>query len=188
MVASHSAAWALNQHHRCKPDDVIRAVVETGGTMGITNVPAFLEANRGLSLALQDAGIDILHQFYENLEIRRNDSPGYRAFLSDLMRRRYGSRRIDFIVTIYPEALKFLIEGEQNILPDVPVLALFLPEGFKLPKTSRRVIPHFVIPEFKHTLDIALKLVPKAKTVYVAGGVHLIDQWIERLARRDFRD
>ena len=42
VVISHSCAWALNQHHRCKPDEVIRAIVETGGTMGITNVPAFL--------------------------------------------------------------------------------------------------------------------------------------------------
>jgi membrane dipeptidase len=42
VVVSHSCAWALNHHHRCKPDEVIRAVVDTGGTMGITNVPAFL--------------------------------------------------------------------------------------------------------------------------------------------------
>ena len=42
IVISHSAAWALNQHIRCKPDEVIRAVVDRGGTMGITNVPMFL--------------------------------------------------------------------------------------------------------------------------------------------------
>lgn len=42
IVISHSAMWELNPHARCKPDDVIRAVVDGGGTMGITNVPAFL--------------------------------------------------------------------------------------------------------------------------------------------------
>jgi membrane dipeptidase len=42
VVVSHSCAWALNRHHRCKPDEVIRAIVDTGGTIGITNVPAFL--------------------------------------------------------------------------------------------------------------------------------------------------
>ena len=52
MVVSHSAAWALRQHHRCKPDDVIRAVVETGGTMGITNVPAFLGGRGDISALL----------------------------------------------------------------------------------------------------------------------------------------
>lgn len=42
VVVSHSAAYALQKHVRCKPDEVIRAVVDTGGTMGITNVPGFL--------------------------------------------------------------------------------------------------------------------------------------------------
>jgi membrane dipeptidase len=42
IVISHSAMWELQQHVRCKPDEVIRAVVDAGGTMGITNVPAFL--------------------------------------------------------------------------------------------------------------------------------------------------
>jgi membrane dipeptidase len=52
VVVSHSCAWALNQHHRCKPDEVIRAVVETGGTMGITNVPAFLGGQGDISALL----------------------------------------------------------------------------------------------------------------------------------------
>jgi membrane dipeptidase len=52
IVVSHSAAWALRQHHRCKPDDLIRAVVETGGTIGITNVPAFLGGRGDISSLL----------------------------------------------------------------------------------------------------------------------------------------
>lgn len=42
VVVSHSVVHALNPHIRGKPDDVIRAVVDTGGTMGITNIPFFL--------------------------------------------------------------------------------------------------------------------------------------------------
>lgn len=42
VVVSHSTACAINRHIRSKPDEVIRAVLDTGGTMGITNVPAFL--------------------------------------------------------------------------------------------------------------------------------------------------
>ena len=42
IVSSHSACAALNHHHRCKPDDVMRAIADKGGTLGITNVPAFL--------------------------------------------------------------------------------------------------------------------------------------------------
>jgi membrane dipeptidase len=42
MVASHSGCAALNPHYRCKPDEVIRAIVDTGGFIGICCIPRFL--------------------------------------------------------------------------------------------------------------------------------------------------
>ena len=49
VMASHSGCLALNQHIRCKPDEVIRAIADTGGLIGICGVPAFL----GRSLDIQ---------------------------------------------------------------------------------------------------------------------------------------
>jgi len=42
MVASHSAAHALNGHYRCKPDKVIRAIADTGGYCGVCCIGSFL--------------------------------------------------------------------------------------------------------------------------------------------------
>jgi len=42
MVSSHATCDALNHHHRAKPDELMKAIAATGGTVGITNVPAFL--------------------------------------------------------------------------------------------------------------------------------------------------
>jgi len=42
MVASHSGCVGVNKHIRCKPDEVIRAIVETGGYIGICCIPKFL--------------------------------------------------------------------------------------------------------------------------------------------------
>lgn len=42
VVASHSGACAVNVHCRCKPDEVIRAICDTGGLIGICCIPAFL--------------------------------------------------------------------------------------------------------------------------------------------------
>ena len=42
MVASHSGCAAVNVHCRCKPDEVIRAIVDTGGNMGICCIGSFL--------------------------------------------------------------------------------------------------------------------------------------------------
>jgi membrane dipeptidase len=52
VVVSHSCAHHLNQHVRCKDDELIRKVISKGGTMGITNIPAFLGGRGDLSTML----------------------------------------------------------------------------------------------------------------------------------------
>lgn len=52
MVASHSACAALNVHHRGKPDEVIRALCDTGGYIGLCCVPAFLGRSGDLKALL----------------------------------------------------------------------------------------------------------------------------------------
>ena len=42
MVASHSTCASLYKHIRSKPDEVIRAIADTGGLMGICLVPSYL--------------------------------------------------------------------------------------------------------------------------------------------------
>ena len=42
IVASHTACAALHRHIRGKPDEIIRAIVEKGGVVGICCIPAFL--------------------------------------------------------------------------------------------------------------------------------------------------
>jgi membrane dipeptidase len=42
VVASHSGAHALSGHPRCKKDEVIRAIVDKGGTVGVCCISAFL--------------------------------------------------------------------------------------------------------------------------------------------------
>jgi membrane dipeptidase len=42
MVASHSCCTAVNRHIRSKPDEVIRAIADSGGYVGICVIPSFL--------------------------------------------------------------------------------------------------------------------------------------------------
>ncbi len=42
VVASHTTCQALHNHIRSKPDNVIRAIVDTGGYIGICCIPRFL--------------------------------------------------------------------------------------------------------------------------------------------------
>jgi hypothetical protein len=147
--------------------------------------PVFAETDNGLSTTLESGGISVLNQFFQSLDLRRNPGPEYRKLLVEQMRVRYSRRTPDMIVTMYPEALEFVLNDCRDIFPDIPILALYLPEGFELPKTNRRVIGHSARTDIIGTFEIALKLVPGAKRVYVVSGVHDVDKMIEDRARRE---
>ncbi len=52
MVASHSGCAALNKHIRCKPDEVIRAIADTGGFIGICCITSFLGRSHDINAML----------------------------------------------------------------------------------------------------------------------------------------
>ncbi|MCE9563052.1 MAG: dipeptidase [Planctomycetes bacterium] len=50
MVASHTTAAALHKHIRGKPDEVVKAIADTGGYVGVCCIPSFL--NGGITAFL----------------------------------------------------------------------------------------------------------------------------------------
>jgi len=149
------------------------------------NVPAFVGTDKGLTTSLESNGISNLNQFFESLDMRRYPVPEHRKLLLEQMRVRYGHQKLDMIITMFPEALEFVLKDGRDIFPDVPILALYLPEGFELPETDRRIIGHSAKTDIIGTLEIGLKLVPGARRVYVVSGAHEVDRMIEDRARRE---
>ncbi|MCU0595990.1 MAG: ATP-binding protein [Desulfobacterota bacterium] len=152
-----------------------------------SNVPIFELTDRGLRAALDAGGVGIRNQFLEYLDLARNPGPEHIQRLAELLRLRYGHRKIDVIITLYPEALRFVLNEGRVIFPDVPILGLYMPPGIELPKTERRIIQHLVNRDVVGTLEIALNLVPDAKRVFVVSGAHELDRKVEDLARGDFK-
>ena len=153
-----------------------------------SNTPTFEGFNQELSAVLQSGGIGIENQLYEHLGLGRNPDPESRKLKMQLISRRYRENyKIGLIITLYPDSLKFLQDMGQSFFPAAPVIALILPQGYKLPEMGRRIIPHVVIPDLTRTLEIGLKLVPKAERIYVVNGTHPMDRWLESLARKDFK-
>ena len=143
--------------------------------------------DRGLRASLDSGGISIKNQFFEYLELVPNSGPEYRKRLAELMRLRYSQRKIDMVITLYAEALQFLLNEGRDIFPNVPILTLYMAPGIELPKTDRRIINQQVSYDMVGTLEIALKLVPGAKRVYVVSGVANTDKRMQNQAQRDFK-
>jgi PAS domain S-box-containing protein len=152
-----------------------------------STAPFSIKTDKALYAALESGGISIRKQFYEFMDLRRNPGIEHIRHFAELLRLRYGRRNIDVIITMYPEALQFMLNEGRTIFPDAPVLALYLPIGFELPATSRRFIRQFIVPDLTGTLDIALTMLPKTKRVYIVSGAHMIDKWLEDRARQAFK-
>jgi hypothetical protein len=58
------------------------------------------------------------------------------------MRVQYSHRKLDIIITMYPEALEFVLKDCRDVLPHVPILALQLPKSFEGIETDRPIIGH----------------------------------------------
>jgi PAS domain S-box-containing protein len=151
------------------------------------NAPIFLETDKGLSDRLRSRGVSSQNQFFESLDLRRNPGPDQRKLLVEQMRVRYGNRQLDMIVTMYPETLEFVLKDCRDIFPVVPIISLYLPQRFELPKSDRRIISHFPSLDIMGTFEIALKMVSGAKRVYVVSGAHEVDRRVEEQARRDLK-
>jgi membrane dipeptidase len=53
VVASHSGCVAVNRHIRCKPDEIIRALADSGGYIGICCIPGFLGHAGDINMMLE---------------------------------------------------------------------------------------------------------------------------------------
>jgi len=151
------------------------------------NVPIFELTDRGIRTVLEAGGIDTRNQFFEYLDLSRNPGPKHQLRVTELMRERYSQRKIDLVITLFPEALPFALDEGCTIFPGTPIVALYLPEGFELPPVSCPVTQQFSKPDNSGTLELALKLVPEAKVVYVVSGIHPLDRWFESLTRLDLK-
>ncbi|MED5416161.1 MAG: membrane dipeptidase [Candidatus Latescibacterota bacterium] len=52
IVSSHAGAHALSGHPRCKTDEVMKAIVDKGGTVGVCCIPAFLGGSGDIAALL----------------------------------------------------------------------------------------------------------------------------------------
>lgn len=91
IVTSHSACWELNPHYRCKSDEVIRAIAETGGYIGICCIPRFLGGSGDIRALL--AHIDHVARRFGADHVAIGTDVAYTSSADRLERRKIPKRR-----------------------------------------------------------------------------------------------
>ena len=104
-----------------------------------SNMPLNVRSDRAIVAALEAGGVGLKNQYYEYLDLQRYPGVRNRQILAEQMRVRYGDRKIDVIITLYPEALQFALNEGQTIFPDAPIVALYMFPGFESPRTGHNI-------------------------------------------------
>jgi PAS domain S-box-containing protein len=105
----------------------------------------------------------------ETLEIYRFPGESHIALMRDYLRQKYAGIKFDVIVVVFDAPLEFLLRYRKELFPDVPIVYLILkhPNLAALPPATTGL---WEGPRVKDSLEIALKLHPDTRQVFVIRG------------------
>ena len=124
----------------------------------------------------------------EAMDLAQFQRPGYDQMLADHYERKYAGKRLDLIVAVLEPPLDFLLQHGAAIFPGVPIVFCGVDAStIAVKKLPRNITGVLVERSFAPTLDIALRLQPDTRRVFVVGGASAFDRYLEALARRDLK-
>ena len=150
--------------------------------------PGSADFNNGLRATFAADSREHIQIRFEPLDISRfEDAPG-RALLADFLRQKYAGQKIDLLVAALAPSLDFALEHRQTIFPGVPMVFAALDED----EIRKRPLPSDVmgIPiemDLAGTLELALRLQPETRRVFVIAGSSSFDERWENVARQRFQ-
>src|SRR3954453_12271914 len=125
--------------------------------------------------------------YSESMGLSRSKRAGYDSLLADFYRNKYAGMKPDLIIAVMEPALNFLLRHGDEIFPGVPIVFASIDpstiEGKKLPPNVTGVL---VKRTYSPTLEVALRLQPDTRQVFVVGGgPSPFDRLLQTLIRRD---
>jgi hypothetical protein len=147
-------------------------------------LPAGNAVSSSFRSSLEAENPDRFEIFTEFLDADRFPGPAHEARVEALLRDKYASIPIDLTIAIGPQALGFLNERRQSLLPGTPLIFVGVSdasiEQHGVPANSTGVVSRF---DPVRTLQLALRLQPETRQVVVVTGASDFDQRWDAVAR-----
>jgi hypothetical protein len=134
-------------------------------------IPAYQQVTRGFLSVMKEGGVGVNNLFFEYLDLEREKDEEHKKNLVTLFRHKYEGTKIDLVVTVHTQALKFILSEGKNLFSGAPVLSFLAPDMIETPRIERRVLLLPMKMDFKGTLELALKLFPQTQRVVFINGV-----------------
>lgn len=146
--------------------------------------PAF---DRSFQAALKSAPAGSIEYYTEYLESDRFPGENQSEVLRDYLRQKYASRSIDVVVAVSDVPLEFLLKYRDSLFPRTPIVFV----AIKPPATNEPSGPGLtgivLGGGYRKTLDLALRLHPGTKQVFIISGTLNHDKTYETLCREEFQ-
>jgi PAS domain S-box-containing protein len=149
--------------------------------------PSNPKFDRGFQAALKSAPAGSIEYYTEYLESDRFPGENQSKALRDYLRQKYASRSIDVVVAVSDVPLEFLLKYRDNLFTHTPIVFV----AVKRPATNEPSGPGLtgivLGGGYKKTLDLALRLHPGTKQVFIISGTLNHDKTYETLCRDEFQ-
>jgi hypothetical protein len=154
--------------------------------MGMSSPPVFV-VTQEITSALQKSAHNQIEFYFESFDTNLFPAKGKQKEIEDWLIRKYADRKPDVIIAGGPTPLRFLATS-RRFFPDVPVVfaGSFTEQAQYFDLTSRFTGVWLQYDPAK-TLEVALRLQPGTRNVFVVGGVSPIDRFVESIVSNAFR-
>jgi signal transduction histidine kinase len=152
------------------------------------NFPGLALLDRSLRGSLH-AGLGDAVEFYsESLSLSQFERTGYDRLVADFFRNKYSTKKLDLIIAVMGPSLDLLLNHGEALFPGVPIVFCGVDAAAIEGKPLRANVTGVLVRrEFAPTLDVALRLQPSTRNVFVVGGTATFDRYLQTLVRRDLQ-
>src|SRR5215813_3905359 len=150
--------------------------------------PANVRFDQSFQAALQSAPAGTVEYYPEFFESDRFPGESQAQGLCDYLRRKYADRTIDVVVSAGGPALEFLLTNRQGLFTRTPLVFLMSSYPVKEELAAGPGLTGIVNTNtYRKTLDLALRLHPGTKQVFIISGTLERDKRIEAMAREELQ-
>ncbi len=150
--------------------------------------PGNVEFDRCFQAHLQAAPIGPVEYYSEYLESNRFPGENQSRFLRDYLRQKYADHAIDVIVAVTDAPLEFLLKYRDDLLPRTPIVFVAVKRPSERDIVAEPGLTGIVQGGgYKSTIDLARKLQPDTKHVFIISGTLNHDKEYEKLCRDELR-
>jgi PAS domain S-box-containing protein len=149
---------------------------------------ANVEFERDFQTALRASAHRDIEFYFEYLESSRFPGEDQSLFLRDYIRQKYAGHSIDVVIANSTPALEFLFLYRAELFPDTPIVfaASQRPSDAQL-RLGAGATGVIYANSYRKTVDLALKLHPGTKQVFIVSGAPSDGESWEPMARSDLQ-